>query len=274
MRFRHVALSLLWMLAPPAIAAAADPPASVAETKSVTDADSAAQSDLGAEGASGTEAASGTEPDSATEGASREELEKKLAETLSGATLSGLFSVRGVNEGRPVAADHYQLGVVKKLDNGRWLFRAQVRLNDREAILPLSFPVEWAGETPVIIIRGVPMPGLGTYSARVLIFDGQYAGTWREGERVGTMFGEILPPGSEVKDDPADEADTASDAEPASEKGDATKNEIKKSDTRKSQPKPDPAPPSGTKKNSEKLNSKKQAGVKPRAKPKPAAPKN
>jgi hypothetical protein len=52
--------------------------------------------------------------------------------------------------------------------------------------------VKWAGDTPVISVTNVAFPGLGTYSARVVVYDGQYAGTWGGKDHGGQMFGKIV----------------------------------------------------------------------------------
>ena len=35
------------------------------------------------------------------------------------------------------------------------------------------------------------LPGFGTVSARVMFFDGHYAGYWKHGDHSGNLFGEI-----------------------------------------------------------------------------------
>lgn len=51
--------------------------------------------------------------------------------------------------------------------------------------------VKWAGDTPVLIVDKVPIPGGGVYSARVLIYDRTYAGTWSGGNYGGLIYGTI-----------------------------------------------------------------------------------
>jgi len=51
--------------------------------------------------------------------------------------------------------------------------------------------VQWAGDTPVIIVDKMTVPGGGTYSARVLIHEHTYAGTWSGGNKVGLLSGMI-----------------------------------------------------------------------------------
>jgi hypothetical protein len=128
---------------------------------------------------------------------SQEDLEKQFAETLSGATLVGQFTVTGLNDDKPLAKDRYTLGTVKKLKNGFWSFEARIQYGDHDVKLPLALPVKWAGDTPVISVTKVAFPGLGTYSARVVIYDDQYAGTWSGSDHGGQMFGRIVKQGEE-----------------------------------------------------------------------------
>jgi hypothetical protein len=127
---------------------------------------------------------------------SQEELEKQFAETMSGATLVGQFTVTGLNDGKPLKEDRYTLGTVKKLKSGFWSFEARIQYGEHDVKLPLALPVKWAGDTPVITVTNVAFPGLGTYSARVLIYKGEYAGTWGGGTHGGQMFGKIVKEGA------------------------------------------------------------------------------
>jgi len=53
--------------------------------------------------------------------------------------------------------------------------------------------IKWAGDTPVIEITDLSLPGMGTYTARVVLYRGQYAGTWSgRGGAGGQLFGKIL----------------------------------------------------------------------------------
>jgi hypothetical protein len=123
---------------------------------------------------------------------SQQELEKQFAETMTGATLVGRFTITGVNNGEPLKEDRYTLGTVKKLKNGFWSFEARIQYGDHDVKLPLALPVKWAGDTPVITVTNVAFPGLGTYSARVVIYQGEYAGTWSGTTHGGQMFGRIV----------------------------------------------------------------------------------
>jgi len=45
----------------------------------------------------------------------------------------------------------------------------------------------------------VTMPGLGTFTSRVLVYRDEYAGTWTGGDHGGQMFGKIERAGSQDK---------------------------------------------------------------------------
>ena len=130
---------------------------------------------------------------------SQEELEKQFAETMSGATLVGNFTIVGQGGDKPFKEDRYTLGKVSKLPNGLWSFEARIQYGDHDVKLPLALPVKWAGDTPMISVTDVTFPGLGTYSARVLVYRGWYAGTWHGGDHGGHMFGRIVRAGAEEK---------------------------------------------------------------------------
>ena len=118
------------------------------------------------------------------------ELDKKFEEALSGATLKGNFTSKG-RAGAP-KEDKYTIESVTKWPGGYWLFKVRIQYGTHDVTLPLPLRVLWAGDTPVITLDKMPMLGLGTFSARVLIYDGQYAGTWDGGDHGGTLFGEVV----------------------------------------------------------------------------------
>ena len=48
-----------------------------------------------------------------------------------------------------------------------------------------------AGDTPIITLTNLEIPGLGTFTSRVIIYEGRYAGTWQHGDVGGHLFGRI-----------------------------------------------------------------------------------
>ena len=133
--------------------------------------------------------ATAADPLPATTPATQERREAALAEMLSGATLEGSFTVSG--RGIAPAPEKYTLGEVKKLDGNLWLIPTRIQYGGKDAQLPITLPIEWAGDTPVVIVDNVGLPGFGTVSARVLFFADHYAGYWQHGDATGNLFGTI-----------------------------------------------------------------------------------
>ncbi len=127
------------------------------------------------------------------------ELEKQFGDTMSGATLVGRFTVDGQDLDKPLKEDRYTLGKVSKLKNGLWSFETRIQYGDHDVKLPLALEVKWAGDTPVITVTDVLVPPLGTFTARVLVYRDQYAGTWGGANHGGQMFGRIVKAGAEEK---------------------------------------------------------------------------
>lgn len=123
---------------------------------------------------------------------SREQLEEKLVATLTGATLEGKFSVVEKGKAGEDKEDKYTILAVSKLTGGEtWIITARVQYGGRDFTVPFPVLVKWAGDTPVITVDDVGVPGGGTYSARVLIHADAYAGTWSGGTVGGLMSGTV-----------------------------------------------------------------------------------
>ena len=122
---------------------------------------------------------------------SRDELIKKLEETLTGAKLTGAYSVTG-REDRAPKAEEYTITSATKLPEGDvWLIKARIKYGDKDTTIPMPLEIKWAGDTPIITLTNMAIPGLGTFTARVLIYDNRYAGTWQHGPVGGNLFGKI-----------------------------------------------------------------------------------
>lgn len=129
--------------------------------------------------------------------AKQAELEAKFAKTMSHAVMKGSFTVGEIKPGEPLKEDKYTLGEVKKLENGKWLINTRIQYGDHDVTVPLTLDVLWAGDTPVITLTKFQVPGLGQFTARVLVYENQYAGTWDGGDHGGHLFGVIEHPEKE-----------------------------------------------------------------------------
>lgn len=88
--------------------------------------------------------------------------------------------------------EEYAIEKVSRIAGERWLFQTRLKLGSREVTVPIPMTVLWAGDTPVISLTDLPIPGLGTYSARVLLFRDHYSGTWTGADGGGHVFGRIV----------------------------------------------------------------------------------
>jgi hypothetical protein len=116
------------------------------------------------------------------------DLEQQFEKTMSGATLVGRFTTDG-KEDKPPAEERYEISKVSKIGKDLWLFTA--RIGQNKVPVPLPLPVKWAGDTPVISVTNVKVPGMGTYTARVMVYADHYAGTWDAGDHGGHLWGKI-----------------------------------------------------------------------------------
>jgi hypothetical protein len=131
-------------------------------------------------------------PKSAKPASSKADREAAFAKMLSGATLEGSFTSTGKGaDPTKLSREKYTLGEVKKLQGDFWLIPARIQYGEKDMTIPLTLPVRWAGDTPMIVVDDVGLPGFGTVSARVMFFADHYAGYWKHGEHGGHLFGVV-----------------------------------------------------------------------------------
>ena len=90
---------------------------------------------------------------------------------------------------------------------------ARIQYGETDIELPMDLPVKWAENTAVITLDNVWLPGLGTFSSRVLIHENKYAGTWRHDDHGGHLFGIIKP--LKKKLEPGKSVESAANEAPA-----------------------------------------------------------
>jgi hypothetical protein len=127
----------------------------------------------------------------------------ELEKTLANAALVGHFTVTGEGEAAPdeskLTKERYELGEVKHLGSNQWLIQSRIKYGDHDVTVPLTLPIRWAGDTPMICLDELPIPGLGTFTARVMIYRDHYAGFWSGKDHGGHLFGVIERPNEENK---------------------------------------------------------------------------
>jgi hypothetical protein len=132
-----------------------------------------------------------TQPNAGSARSGSNELEAKFIATLTKATLTGRWC--SIKDGQlgPEKEDKYTILGVSKLGGDLWLINSRIEYGTNSIVAPIPVQVKWAGDTPVIVVDKVGIPGAATYSARVLIYEKTYAGTWSGGDHGGLLSGVI-----------------------------------------------------------------------------------
>ncbi len=126
----------------------------------------------------------------AVDPASLTDLERDFSERMQNVTLVGQFTIEGREHlgGRP---ERYEIASVTKVGENSWRFDARITYGSTDVTLPVTVPIVWAGDTPMISITDFTIPTLGTFTTRLIFYDDRYAGSWQHGEFGGLMYGTI-----------------------------------------------------------------------------------
>ena len=115
---------------------------------------------------------------------------EKFSKSMQGVRFTGFFTVDGSD--RPPSEETYEIHSVQKFgDEDLWIFTARIKYGKKDVTLPMPLPVKWVGDVPVITMQDLSIPGLGTFSAHVVIDGKKYAGTWAHGKVGGHLYGKI-----------------------------------------------------------------------------------
>ena len=124
--------------------------------------------------------------------ASLSDLEREFTEGMRNVALVGYFTIEG-RESQGGNPERYEIASVAKVGENEWRFDARITYGGVDATLPVTVPLAWAGDTPMVSITDFTIPTLGTFTARVFFYDDRYAGSWQHGEFGGLMYGTIEP---------------------------------------------------------------------------------
>ncbi len=131
------------------------------------------------------------------------ELERAFEESMRGAVLQGNFTVfrtdgepgEDSDKSEPVRLrqEAYRIEKVVKRSDTLWTFHAQIQFGQTDVTLPVPVQLHWAGDTPIVSVTDLGLPGMGKYTARVAFYRDLYAGMWWGSSHGGNMFGTIEP---------------------------------------------------------------------------------
>jgi hypothetical protein len=122
------------------------------------------------------------------------ELERQFTDRMREVSLVGSFTVvpaAGTAPDREPHADRYDIASVEKVGDDLWRFNASMNCCGINGAVPIVVPMQWHGDTPMIMMTDTSLPGIGTFTVRVFFYGDRYAGTWQHGEAGGHMSGRI-----------------------------------------------------------------------------------
>jgi hypothetical protein len=127
----------------------------------------------------------------ATDEATAEQRAQEFSDSMQNCTLVGSFTVDG-RTGDPPKPERYEIESAVPASDDLWVFTVRIKYGNLDTKLPVTVPLKWAGDTPMVCLTNANLPGLGEgFSARVLFHEDRYAGTWQHGAVGGHMFGKI-----------------------------------------------------------------------------------
>ncbi len=119
------------------------------------------------------------------------EAERAFVDLLTNSVLVGRFSIDGAEPGK-ANTERYAITKVTKTGGDNWIVEARITYGNVDIPVPVPVKVHWAGDTPVISLTGLKIPGLGEgFTTRVLFYEDRYAGSWYHGKVGGHMWGRI-----------------------------------------------------------------------------------
>ena len=116
----------------------------------------------------------------------------KFEKLLTGSKFKGSFTLddKPLND---LHEEEYDIEKVEKLpEPDLWSIKARIKYGNKDFTVPVPLFVRWAGETPVMTMDKITLPGFGTFSARVVLHVDKYAGTWHHDDKGGHLFGRII----------------------------------------------------------------------------------
>jgi len=118
--------------------------------------------------------------------------EERFKALLTKASLAGRWAPLKDGElGEEKNGDKYGIVSVVKREGENWIVNAKLKYRDQELVLPIPVQVKFAGDTAILVVDKLAIPGGGTYSARLMFYQRTYSGTWSGGRLGGMLYGTI-----------------------------------------------------------------------------------
>jgi hypothetical protein len=118
--------------------------------------------------------------------------EERFKTLFTKATLSGRWArIKDGVLGEERSGDKYTIISVVKRDGDNWTVNAKMKYGEKELIIPVPVRMKFSGDIAVLMVEDLGIPGGGTYTARLLIFERTYSGTWKDQRGGGMLYGTI-----------------------------------------------------------------------------------
>jgi hypothetical protein len=122
-------------------------------------------------------------------------LEEEFVASMTDVVLEGNFTLTGRGDDSELRKERYEVSSVTHVAGDIWTFMARIQYGDHDVTVPVPVRLQWAGDTPVVTLTDADIPGVGTFTARVVFYRDHYSGMWWHGETGGNQFGRILRDG-------------------------------------------------------------------------------
>ncbi len=133
-----------------------------------------------------------TNTNTATTAPSPTNPEERFKTLFTKANLSGRWApLRDGQLGEERGGDTYHIVGVTKGAGDTWIVQARMRYRDQELMLPIPVQMKFVGDTAIMEVNNLPTPGGNTYTARLLIYERTYSGTWKGQRGGGMLYGTI-----------------------------------------------------------------------------------
>jgi len=93
--------------------------------------------------------------------------------------------------GEERGGDKYNIVSAVKGDGDNWIISAKMKYGEREFVMPIPVKMKFVGDTAILTVDNLAIPNGGTYTARLLIYERTYSGTWKGQRGGGMLYGTI-----------------------------------------------------------------------------------
>ena len=120
--------------------------------------------------------------------------EAEFEKSMNNVVLDGFFTVTGRGDNAKLRKERYEISSATKIAGDLWTITSRIQYGEHDITAPVPVKILWAGDTPVITLTDIGIPGLGeNFTARVAFYRDHYSGMWWHGEVGGNMYGVITP---------------------------------------------------------------------------------